>query len=73
MGGYSYVFSSKEIDNRLKNRERMVSQIQQVASEEAFNNALNNSKRPSDDRYLIVDTAQPLDSYIKDVIEYIKS
>lgn len=65
-----------EIDFRLKKRKRMISQVPQVVSdktnEKIFENWINNMKRPSDMSYLVVDTSQPLKSYLNEVIEYIE-
>lgn len=70
-----YLNDAEEIDRRLKSRERMLSQIQQVlddeVSEEYFKKWIDNSKRPSDSVYLTVDSAQPLESYIDEVMNYI--
>lgn len=41
-----YLNDIKEIQRRLKSRTRMISQIQQVSSEEAFVEWMENSKRP---------------------------
>ncbi|RDW20379.1 ATP-binding protein [Oceanobacillus arenosus] len=60
-----------EINYRLKNRERMVSQIQVVSSEEEFKYTVENSKKPTDYQCMVVDTGKPLDSYIDKVIDYI--
>jgi predicted kinase len=67
-----YLDDIKEINARLKNRQRMISQIQQAPPEEAFKRIIDNSKRPSDFRYLVVDSSQPLDSYINEVLDYIR-
>ncbi|MDP7978218.1 AAA family ATPase [Bacillus sp. WLY-B-L8] len=68
-----YLNDMQEIDNRLKNRKRMISQIQHVESEELFRKWVENSKKPSDAHYLVVDSGQPLDCYINEVITYINS
>lgn len=60
-----------EVNYRLKNRERMISQIREVSSEEAFIYTIENSKKPTDFHCLIVDTSRPLVSYINEVINYI--
>ncbi|MCH1624434.1 AAA family ATPase [Ferdinandcohnia quinoae] len=67
-----YLDDRNEINTRLKNRERMISQIKEAESEEAFTYTINNSKKPSDYKCLIVDTSQPLDSYIQNVMNYIE-
>jgi predicted kinase len=66
-----YLSDMAEINNRLKNRKRMISQIEQITSEAGFKNAINNSKRPSNVLSHIINSAQPLDSYINEVIRYI--
>lgn len=66
-----YLNDIEEIQKRLKNRTRMSSQIQQVSSEEAFVEWVENSKRPPDLECLRVDSGRPLDSYIVQVMSYI--
>ena len=61
----------QEVNDRLKNRERMISQIEEIKSEEAFRYTLENSKKPTDYECLIVDTSQPVESYLPDVMTYI--
>jgi predicted kinase len=58
------------INERLRNRDRMISQIKE-AKEEAFNYGIHNSKRPSNEKCLAVDTNHPLENYIEEVIHYI--
>lgn len=62
---------STVINFRLKNRSRMISQIKEIHSEEAFQYTINNSKKPSDYKCLVVDTRNPLESYLQDVMKYI--
>ncbi|MEK4486998.1 AAA family ATPase [Psychrobacillus sp. FSL H8-0484] len=66
-----YLKDMQEINNRLKRRERMISQIQEVSSEESFHHAVEGSKRPYNDPYLVVDSGQPLETYFNDVINYV--
>lgn len=66
-----YLNNIEEINNRLKTRERMISQIEKVESEEAFQKWLDGSKRPSEFTYLIVDSGQPLEDYIDEVMTYV--
>jgi predicted kinase len=68
-----YLDDFVEINNRLRNRERMISQISEVTSEEAFFITLENSKKPTNFTYLIVNTKDPLDTYFNDVMDYINS
>ena len=66
-----YLNDYDEINDRLKNRERMVSQIREVSSEEAFKYTIENSKKPIDYPCIVVDTGRPLENYIYEVINYI--
>ncbi|CAN7278844.1 AAA family ATPase [Rossellomorea sp. LjRoot5] len=67
-----YIDDVKEVNFRLKNRERMTSQIKEITSEEAFRYTINNSKKPADIKCLLVDTSKPLESYVEDVLEYVE-
>ncbi|MGG1878795.1 AAA family ATPase [Paenibacillus cisolokensis] len=61
-----------EINRRLRTRQRMISQIAETA-EADFIAAIQDSKRPpSHIKSLVVDSSQPLDSYIQDVLDYIR-
>ncbi|MFX3675173.1 MAG: AAA family ATPase [Paenisporosarcina sp.] len=66
-----YLNDINEIQNRLKQRTRMISQIQEVASEKAFFEWVEDSKRPSDVQCLRVDSGKSIESYIEEVISYI--
>ncbi|PFO83654.1 AAA family ATPase [Bacillus cereus] len=66
-----YLDDSNEINFRLKNRDRMLSQIKEIQSEESFKYTIKNSKKPSEYKCLVVDTKQPLESYIRAVMNYI--
>jgi predicted kinase len=66
-----YFNDYKEINHRLQNRKRMISQIAET-TEESFISAISNSKKPrSNIRSLIVDSSQPIESYLKTVLDYI--
>jgi predicted kinase len=71
---YKYVECSLKdfhlVNERLRNRDRMISQFSE-ANEELFNYGIKNSKRPSDEKWLVVDTNQPLENYIEEVVQYI--
>jgi predicted kinase len=67
-----YLNEIKEIQHRLKNRTPMISQIQQVVSEKAFLEWIENSKKPSDIQCLRVDSGKPIEKYIDEVMLYIK-
>ncbi|MGN7476347.1 AAA family ATPase [Solibacillus silvestris] len=68
-----YLSDLAEINNRLKNRERKISQISEVQSEEIFQTTLKNSKKPAETKCLTVNTNYPLHTYIYEVIDYINS
>lgn len=59
-----------EVNRRLQQRYRMISQIAEVHSEEGFRKRLADSKRPLDGNYLIVDTSKPVEHYLESVLEY---
>jgi predicted kinase len=66
-----YLNDMNEINKRLKNRKRMVSQIEQITSKEAFDNAVNSSQRPPSVMIHIVNSSEPVEGYISEVIRYI--
>lgn len=49
----------------------MLSKIKEIQSEESFKYTIKNSKKPSEHKCLVVDTKQPLESYIREVMNYI--
>lgn len=67
-----FLDDSRVINFRLKNRERMPSQIKEIHSEEAFQFTVNNSKKPKGYNCLVVDTREPLESYLQYVMKYIE-
>ena len=68
-----YLDDFVEINNRLKSRERLISQISEVKSEEVFFISLESSKKPTNFTYLVVNTKDPIDTYFNDVIDYLNS
>lgn len=68
-----YLDDMEEINRRLRNREKMISQVQKVSSLEAFNHTIANSKKPSERKILTVDTSKPIETYLQKVINYIKT
>lgn len=58
------------VNNRLKSRERSISQIPST-EKESFLGAIDNSKHPTKTDYLIVDSSLPIESYIQKVLSYI--
>lgn len=67
-----YLNDIKEINKRLSERKRMVSQIEQAASEETFNKTIQNSKKPEHIECLTVNTAEPIEQYLGRVMQYLK-
>ena len=67
-----YLEDMSEINDRLKNRDSMLSQIKEINSEKVFKYTIKNSKRPIGYKYLLIDTRQPLVNYIEDVMNYIE-
>lgn len=67
-----YVNDIEEIRFRLTSRKRMISQIKDIQSNESFYYTISNSKKPVEHKYLVVDTAQPIENYIEQVINYIE-
>lgn len=65
-----YLEDYEEINNRLKKRVRMPSQISHAPSEKAFQQTLANSKKPNHP-YLILDTSKPLESYLEVAHQYL--
>lgn len=61
-----------ELNNRLKNRERMITQIGPVnLTEEGWQEVINRAKKPAHLECMEVDTSQAVDDYIGDVLLYI--
>ena len=67
-----YLEDMNAINQRLQQRERLPSQIAEVLSPDAFTYTLANSIKPVGHETLIVDTAEPLDAYLQEVIDYLK-
>lgn len=67
-----YLDDFEEINNRLRSRERKISQINEVKSIDDFRYTIENSKKPENHKCLTVDTSKPLDSYIQEVLNYIE-
>lgn len=62
----------QELNNRLQNRERMITQIGPVnIPEDRWQEVINRAKKPSHLECLRVDTSQSVDNYINDVLLYI--
>ncbi len=61
------------INQRLRERNRMPSQIKEVKSEEAFRKTVLNSKKPDGLTCLQIDTSSPITSYISRVIRYLEN
>ncbi|RHH68066.1 MULTISPECIES: AAA family ATPase [Vagococcus] len=74
---YKYVecknMDFNDIMQRLKSRKAKISQITKYKSYDVFYKALIGSKRPDNDNFIIVDTSQPISSYIMRVVHYINN
>lgn len=66
-----YLDDMNEINLRLKNRIRMISQIKEIKSVDAFKYTIENSKKPSKGKSLLVNTRQPIEGYLQEVMNYI--
>lgn len=66
-----YLDDINEINLRLKNRERMISQIREIKSVDDFKYTIENSKKPPQVKSLLVNTRQPIEIYLQEVINYI--
>lgn len=66
-----YLDDIHEINFRLKNRKRMVSQIKEIKSQKKFKYTIENSEKSPEHKSMVVNTGQPLEGYIQDVINYI--
>lgn len=72
----TYLMSLEQINLRLKNRDKHISQISQInpniTNDEEYISLVNIMKRPSNSEYLRLDTSHPLDSYLDTVLAYIR-
>lgn len=68
-----YLDDMEEVNRRLRDRQKKISQIKEVPSLEAFQYTIANSKKPLDRETLTVDTSKPIEAYLQKVIDYIKS
>lgn len=66
-----YLDDMNKINLRLKNRKRMISQINEVKSIDSFKYAIENSRKPSKGKSLLVNTQQPIEGYLQEVMNYI--
>lgn len=67
-----YLNDFAAINTRLKSRARMISQIAEVESKQAFYTTLQSSKKPHNHHCLTVDTTGPLESYIEEAMAYLE-
>ncbi|RDI39103.1 AAA family ATPase [Falsibacillus pallidus] len=59
------------INERLKTRNRKISQIKEIASEETFYHAVASSKKPSNKECLVINSGQPIENYLDEVLKYV--
>ncbi|MEF3301670.1 AAA family ATPase [Paenibacillus sp. GYB003] len=67
-----YANDADVINERLRTRERKPTQIQEIPSMESFLKLVDGSQKPAGVDCLVVDSTKPPDSYIDEVIEYIR-
>ena len=60
-----------QIDMRLRQRSALLSQNRLIQSREQFEKSFGNSKRPSSERFLIVDTSLPMSTYLEEVLAFV--
>ncbi|WP_019413801.1 AAA family ATPase [Paenisporosarcina sp. TG20] len=66
-----YLDDMEVINLRLRNRKRMISQIKEIESLDSFKYTIENSKKPSNCKSLVVNTGQPIECYLQEVMNYI--
>nr|WP_239534464.1 ATP-binding protein [Priestia taiwanensis] len=66
-----YIDNIEEVNKRLKQRERLMSQIESIELEVVFTYSIHNSKKPEQYPHIRVYSSEPLDSYIHKVLAYI--
>lgn len=67
-----YLNDFTEINQRLRNRERLPSQIPEVESESIFTRALASSKKPEGQPWIRVDSGEEIGTYLHTALQYIK-
>jgi predicted kinase len=66
-----YLNDFQKINKRLKNRDRKISQIGEVLSEEIFSIAVDSSQKPLNVEHLVIDSGKAMNEYLDEVIEYV--
>ncbi|WP_410769497.1 AAA family ATPase [Fontibacillus sp. BL9] len=66
-----YIEDIELIRYRLKNREILLSQIEAPSSDEGFYWTIKNSKKPEEEKFIVVDSSKPIADYLPKVLEYI--
>jgi predicted kinase len=64
-----YLNDLEELNRRLKSRERKTSQLEFITTEN-FSLWIDDMKKPGEN-FLVVDTSKPVNTYIKDIIQYL--
>lgn len=67
-----YLNDYKEINRRLRKRNRMASLIEEAPSEQALIKTNEKAKKPATGKILVIDTSKPINTYITRVVEYVK-
>lgn len=69
-----FLSENNERDRRLRTRQRMMSQVSELPDhikDTVLTIDSSKMKRPTDTKYIIVDTARPIDAYINEVMAYL--
>lgn len=68
-----YIDDFEEVNKRLQTRNRYISQIEKCVSPENLQRVNEQCKKPLHNDYLTVCTAAPLDTYLLEVMEYLRA
>ena len=70
-----FIKSSDIIDNRLQKRERMISQVPQDfyrnMTQESYESSLGINKKHLNSKCLLINTEEPIETYINNVLDYL--
>ena len=66
-----YLDDFEEVNKRLQSRNRYISQIEKCATPESLQRTNEQCKKPLHNQYLTVRTAESMDTYLVEVMEYV--
>jgi predicted kinase len=67
-----YLDDFEEVNKRLQSRNRYISQIEKCASPENLQRTNEQCKKPLNHHFLTVRTGAPMDTYLVEVMEYVR-